>query len=148
MQQVVPNNCVDFAVTDVRSGAGNSIVIECPSIPDLDQAKAELTRHEEELGAAVEILPAKKPRLIVRGVSKEMSQNELLAELCAKRNPSGPIRVIKKLESYCPFVKTAAFVIEGHPNPRTVSKSRKGSRTVDPLCCCRPHSPCSMLKML
>lgn len=103
---------MDFTVTDVRPGAGNTVVIACASKSDQERAREELVKYEELLGVAVEIPVPKKPRLIVRGVPKETTEEEFLAELKAINKPPGPVKFVKKLESYRTNVRTAAFVVE------------------------------------
>lgn len=111
-QDTVPNDQMNFSVSYVRPGAGKTVVIVCPSQNDLERAKAELNKHQDELGAAVDTASERKPRVSIRGVPKEVSAAEFLEELRAKNQLTAHVKVVKKLENHREFVKTAAFVVK------------------------------------
>lgn len=64
--------------------------------------------------------------MIVRGFPKDTTEDEFLAELTAKNNFAGPVKLVEKLKSYRHHVRTAAFVIdvENAARERLLSKGK------------------------
>ena len=110
--KAVPKEDRSFNICHIRPGARKTIVAAFPSAQDAHKANIQLAKYTETLGLRIAVPKEKRPRLIVRGVPKDIEPDEFVRDLTVRNHVPGEVQFVKKFVSEKAHVRNCAFVFE------------------------------------
>lgn len=113
LETFIPAENPQSVVTDLRSGPGKTVEVQVYDEKEYETATAEIKKLEAALKMKVSQRKQRKLRLIVKNVPKSYTVEQFQAELCAENDCQADfVRVVIKLQSEQPTIRTFAFVRE------------------------------------